>query len=254
MATDLSFSWVWLFGLGALHGLNPGMGWLFAVALGLQERSARAVWRALLPLGAGHALAIAAAVVPAALIGLVLPVAALKWLVAAALLAFALYRIWRPRHLHFGGMRVGLRDLTLWSLLMASAHGAGLMVLPLLLPEQDAVVVIHAAAPAAGVAGAGLRGHHDHHAGLVNAPRRDAVEKATGRLPSVDGATYGEVSRVTALSATFVHTAGYLVVTGLLAFVVYAWAGLRLLRAAWINLDLIWAGALAATAFITPFL
>ena len=50
------------------------MGWLFAVALGLQERSARAVWRALLPLAIGHALAIGAAIaLLAAVIGLVIP-------------------------------------------------------------------------------------------------------------------------------------------------------------------------------------
>src|SRR5689334_18982593 len=44
--------------LGAYHGINPGMGWLFAVALGLQQGSARGVWRALPPIVAGHALSI----------------------------------------------------------------------------------------------------------------------------------------------------------------------------------------------------
>ena len=55
-------SWLTLAGLGAFHGLNPGMGWLFAVALGMQEGKRSAVWRALIPLTLGHVLAIAAAI------------------------------------------------------------------------------------------------------------------------------------------------------------------------------------------------
>jgi hypothetical protein len=109
------------------------MGWLFAVGLGLQEQQRRAVWRALLPLAAGHALAIGSAVAVGLAIGAVVPVAVLKWVVAVVLLAFGLYRVFRGRHLRWVGMRVGPRDLTLWSLLMASAHGAGLMVLPFVL-------------------------------------------------------------------------------------------------------------------------
>jgi hypothetical protein len=229
MTSDLPSAWLLLFGLGALHGINPGMGWLFAVALGLQERSARAVWRALLPLGLGHAIAIAAAVVPAALVGLVVPAGYLKWVVAAALLSFAIYRLRRRGHSHFGGMRVGMRELTVWSLLMASAHGAGLMVLPLLLPA-DPAPAIHASAAQRNVS----TERHDHH------------EHAAAQ-----GAPTGQQS---GLTAVVVHSAGYLVATGLMAVVVYAWAGLRLLRAAWINLDLLWAAALAATAVATPFL
>jgi len=225
MPTDLPVAWFWLAGLGALHGLNPGMGWLFAVALGLQERSARAVWRALLPLSLGHALAIVVVIVPAALVGLVLPPATLKWLVAGALLTFALYRIWRRTHPHWGGMQVGMRDLTIWSLLMATAHGAGLMVLPVLLPASSSTSELHASAQSAGE-------HADH-------------------LAAGGGVTAG---RIGALAAALVHTLGYLVMTGLIALVVYTWAGLRLLRQAWINVDVLWVGALILTALVTPLL
>ena len=239
MTHDTTFAWMWLAGLGALHGLNPGMGWLFAVALGLQERSARAVWRALLALALGHAFAILAAIVPALLLGLVLPAGMLKWLVAGALLGFATYRFRRHRHPRFGGMRVGMRELTVWSLLMASAHGAGLMVLPLLLPE-DAAPVLHASATTRMSAAHDITHHAGHALPAMNGARDEAGAEGS--------------QRPGALVATLVHTAGYLSVTGLLAFVVYAWAGLRLLRSAWINLDLIWIGALVATALATPFM
>ena len=215
--------WVWLLLLGAMHGINPAMGWLFAVALGLQERSARAVWRALLPLALGHALAIGAAVLLAALVGLVVPLGYLKWIVAAALLMFALRHLVRHSHRRWGGMQVGMRDLAVWSWLMASAHGAGLMVLPILLSDRPAPIeTVHA------------QSGHDHHMAMAS----PAPDK-----PGIGG-----------LAATAVHTAGYLIVTGLLAVLVYSWAGLRLLRAAWINLDLIWGGALILTALLTPLL
>jgi hypothetical protein len=119
--------------LGAFHGINPGMGWLFAVALGMQERRLGAVWRALIPLTLGHALAIAAAVLVAVAAGAALPVASLRLPVAATLGALGVYRLIRHRHFSGGGMRVGMGGLTTWSFLMATCHGAGLMVLPVFL-------------------------------------------------------------------------------------------------------------------------
>lgn len=199
-----------LAGLGALHGINPGMGWLFAVGLGLQEQHRRAVWRALLPLAAGHALAIGAAVGTAAALGLVIPLAALKWGVALLLVGLGLHRLVRHRHPRYGGMQVNRREIATWSFLMASAHGAGLMVLPLVL-----------GAPAEAAS-------HAHHAG-----------------PSL--ATLGDSG---ALLSTLAHSAGYLIVTAIVAVVVYEKVGLRLLRSAWINLDLIWAGALVVTGVV----
>jgi hypothetical protein len=126
-------SWTLLLALGAFHGINPGMGWLFAVALGMQERRRSAVWRALLPLGLGHALAVAAAIAVAVAIGVAVPTQYLRWLAAAFLGALGVYRLYRHRHPRSVGMRVGAAGLTWWSFLMASAHGAGLMVVPVFL-------------------------------------------------------------------------------------------------------------------------
>jgi hypothetical protein len=122
-----------LFLLGAYHGINPGMGWLFAVALGMQEHSAQAVLRALAPIALGHALAIGVVVLLAGLVQIVLPLQYLTIAVATALIALGLYKIVRNRHFRWGGMKVGFAELTVWSFLMASAHGAGLMVLPVVL-------------------------------------------------------------------------------------------------------------------------
>jgi hypothetical protein len=122
-----------LAGLGAFHGLNPGMGWLFAVALGMQEGNRRAVWRALIPLTLGHALAIAAAIGVAMIAGAALTPAMLRWPVAILLASLGIRQLSRHLHPRWSAMRVGMGGLTLWSFLMASAHGAGLMVLPVFL-------------------------------------------------------------------------------------------------------------------------
>lgn len=138
MLETMNWSWAGLLALGAFHGVNPGMGWLFAVALGMQERRRAAVCRAMLPLGLGHALAIAAAVAVAMLAGAVVPLRAMQWGVGIVLLALGISRFFRHGHPRWVGMQVGLKDLTVWSFLMASAHGAGLMVLPLVLGGASA--------------------------------------------------------------------------------------------------------------------
>jgi hypothetical protein len=199
------YSWTGFLALGAGHGINPAMGWLFAVALGLQRESRRAVWAALGPLAVGHAFAIGATVAAAGLIGLVVPPPVLRWATAGLLIAVGIYRLVRSRHPRFGGMQVGARELTIWSFLMASAHGAGLMVLPLVLPTGRSAVAIH-----------------HMSAGMINL-------------------TAAEWS---GLWATAVHTLGYLFVTGVIAVIVYEKVGVQFLRKAWVNLDLIWAGAL----------
>lgn len=131
----MAHSWGWpaLFLLGAYHGINPGMGWLFAVAVGMQQNSAQAVLRSLAPIALGHALAIGIAVLLGALLQIVMPPLYLKFAVAVLLVALGLYRIVRSRHFRWSGMQVGFRELALWSFLMASAHGAGLMVVPVVL-------------------------------------------------------------------------------------------------------------------------
>ena len=129
--TDTSVaSWGALALLGAFHGVNPGMGWLFAVALGMQENRASAVWRALLPLGVGHACAIALAILVAVVAHTIIPTNALRWPIAAVLVLLGARRLVRHGHPRRGGMRISMGGLTIWSFLVATAHGAGLMVLP----------------------------------------------------------------------------------------------------------------------------
>ena len=130
MNSEMTTSAAMLIGLGAFHGINPGMGWLFAVALGMQERRRGAVLRALVPLGAGHALAVAGAIAAALAIGAVIPIGWLRWPLAGVLISLGALRCFRHRHPRWAGMRVTMVGLTLWSFLMATAHGAGLMVVP----------------------------------------------------------------------------------------------------------------------------
>src|SRR5499425_1638883 len=143
-AMDSTALWLMLL-LGAYHGLNPGMGWLFAVALGMQEQRGSAVAKSLVPIALGHALAIGGVVMVAVFLGSALPLVSLRYSVAVLLVGlgiFSLVRHWHPRWVR---MRVGFRDLTAWSFLMASAHGAGLMVLPVLLGSSTVEAQAHIA-------------------------------------------------------------------------------------------------------------
>jgi hypothetical protein len=200
--------------LGAYHGINPGMGWLFAVALGMQEQKGSAVARSLLPIALGHALAIGAVVLAAAFLGMAVPLAAIRYPVAAILAGLGIYCLIRHRHPRWVRMQVGFRDLTVWSFLIASAHGAGLMLLPVLLAGST-------------VEAGESAGHH--HASVAAGP-------------------------LAGLLATGLHTLGYLVVTGLVAWVVYRKFGLALLRKTWFNLDLIWAAALVVSGLVTALM
>ena len=207
-----------LFSLGALHGLNPGMGWLFAVALGMQHGDRTAVWRAIGPLALGHALAIAVAVAIAMGIGIVVPNAGVRWGAAALLIGLGVLQLRGHRHAALGRWRVGLRasgrELTIWSFVVATAHGAGLMAAPF---------ALRAASPVA----------------LSPAARRPSpVAHSMANVGSIDWPT---------LWSTGVHTAGYLLVTAVLAVAVYERAAVHVVRRAWINFDLAWAGALVLT-------
>ena len=205
-------AWAALIGLGLFHGVNPAMGWLFAVALGLQERSRAAVARALVPITLGHAAAVLAVVGVLALARMAVDLALVQGAAAVVLLAFGLYRAIRGyRHKWRADMRAGFAELALWSFFMAMAHGAGLMVAPVVLMSPSA---------AAGHA------HHDHGAadltGLVQQP----------------------------VVAVLVHSAAMLAAAGLIALLIYEWLGLAVLRTAWFNLDLVWSAALIATGLV----
>jgi hypothetical protein len=230
MMTAATPGWISIALLGGLHGVNPAMGWLFAASLGLQAQSGRAVWSALAPLALGHALSVAAALAAAVVLGLAVPPALMRWIAAVALLGFGVLHL-RP-HTHpgwlrrVGGMCVGPGQLTTWSFLVSSAHGAGLMVLPFVLGRGSMST--------GGNAGAHF-GVGDHAAHLA-------------------GVFVSDAGQTTALLATLLHTGGYLVVAGAIAWVVYERIGLRFLRSAWINMNVVWAGALIVTAAATPFL
>jgi hypothetical protein len=199
--------WLLLAGLGAFHGLNPAMGWLFAVALGLHRKRRAAVLLALPPIALGHALSIglvAAAVVAA---GVVVEGRPLRMAAGILLIGWAIYhQAWGHRHRVRIGMTAGQAGLAAWSFLMATAHGAGLMILPALMPLCLAA-------------------------------------SAAGRIATADSAGI-------ALAAVGVHTLVLLAVTGATAIAVYDWVGLAVLRSAWINLDLVWTAALAATGVV----
>ena len=137
MSTAESELWPWLAlaGLGAFHGLNPAMGWLFAVALGLHRHSRRLIWLSPLPIAFGHALSIAVVAGTFVLAGLAIDLRALRIGAGLILIGWALY-YWRFGHRHRVrvGMQTGLAALAVWSFLMATTHGAGLMLWPVLMP------------------------------------------------------------------------------------------------------------------------
>src|ERR1700675_1137270 len=211
----LSAAWPWfvLILLGAWHGLNPGMGWLFSVALGLQKRSRTAVFAALVPIALGHALAIGLVVFVVYVIGAVIPFRWLQIGCAATLFGIASWKLYRLRHPKWVGMCVNFWDLTLWSWLMASAHGAGLMVVPVLLGSRTLFC---------------------------------------GATPTGVNAIL-TIQPLVATAAVGLHTISHLVVSGFIAWMVYDFIGLAILRRSWINLDLIWCFSLLAAAIVLFF-
>jgi hypothetical protein len=207
-----AWPWVAIALLGAYHGLDPSMGWLFAVALGLQENRLSKVLWALIPIAIGHLTSVALVV---ALIGGAAAVTAapvLRITGGGILIAFGVFRLWKPgAHPRWVAMRVGFAELILWSFLMASAHGAGLMLFPILM-------------------------------GLP------LCTPETGHQMPVVGTSMPPL--ISAAAVLIVHTSAMLLVMGLIAVVVYEWVGLAILRSAWINLDKLWAGALIAAGLL----
>jgi hypothetical protein len=197
--------WPWfaLAALGLYHGINPAMGWLFAVALGLHRQSQRVVLLSLVPIAVGHAVAVAAVVAAVLVLGLVVDRGVLTRIAAAMLIGWAAWHaLYGHRRRPLVGMQTGLLGLMAWSFLMASAHGAGLMLVPVLLPMCASAV-----------------------------PTSQLTSDATVPL---------------ALLALGVHTAAMLAAIAVISIAVYNWVGVAFLRRGWINLDLIWIGALLA--------
>lgn len=211
----MSHAWVWvaLFALGCYHGINPGMGWLFAVAMGLQEKSLRAVFAALPPILIGHLASVAAFVAIVGVAQRALPQNDLRYGAAGVLLAFGVLRLVRARHIRWVGMRVGFSGLVTWSFLMATGHGAGLMLLPFL-------------------------------TGSVR-PTNDGMHMGMGQglsIPALPPAQWP--------LAIAVHTFGYLLIMTAAAWLVYDRTGVGILKATWFNFDLIWALALILSGLL----
>jgi hypothetical protein len=209
-----AWPWVVLALLGAYHGLNPAMGWLFALSLGLQEKKRSAVLRSLLPIAVGHAVSIAATIFLLHFAQQFIPMRSLKSGVAAILFALGIFRLFRASHPRGAGMRVGGWDLAVWSFLMSSAHGAGLMLMPVLMAH----------------------------------PTMGMSHSMAGMMMSTGSP---ELGVKVILLAVLVHTVAMLIVAGILAiafFESYERSGLNLLRHAWFNFDLLWAVALIVAA------
>ena len=216
-----TWTWLTLALLGAYHGINPAMGWLFAVALGLQERSRTAVLRAFLPIALGHAVSVGVVVALVVAAQELVAPQVLGLLSGSALVAVGLSKLLAPAHPRWIGMRVGFRDLTAWSLLMSTAHGAGLMLAPVLLrlPSSGMDHTAHA--------------QHMQHMSLAS---------------TAAGISSGS------LAAVLIHTAAMFVTMAVVAIIVYEKVGLAILRRAWLNLDLVWAAALIVAGAITLLL
>ena len=196
------------------------MGWLFAVALGLQEKSRGAVLRALPPIALGHAASVAGIVALGGITQVVLPPSAMRVLSAAVILGFGVLRVLRVRHPRWVGMRVGSRDLAVWSFVMSSAHGAGLMLVPVLLQCHP------------GGSRAGWLPHGPVAASFV------------AQVTHIGDPGFF-------VAAVGTHTLGLLVAAGAIAVIVYEKAGLALLRRAWVNLELVWSLALVGAGIAT---
>ena len=210
--------WLGLAALGLFHGLNPAMGWLFAVALALQRQRPAQLYLATGYIAAGHLASVAVVMAALLLAGAFLPLRWVRIAAGAILLGFGLLRLaLYYRHPRWVGMNVGGRDLIAWSFLMATAHGAGLMLAP---------VALALTGPDAQSGIAGDLGEHGGFLSLTDAP-------------------------IWWLVGLLMHTIVMLAAMLAAAVVVYYRVGLAFLRRGWINLDLLWAGSLVVAGLVT---
>ena len=209
--------WLTIIAIGLYHGLNPAMGWPLAVANGMVERRTGAVFATILPLGGGHFAAMAVVLVPFAwLTWYVEWGRAIRIGAGALVVLFGIYKLIQRRHSR-ALARIRPTRLAWWSLLMATAHGAGLMLLPFMLG-----LCVTAPAPADGIDAAGRL--ELAHATVMNYLARSNV--------------------AVAISVAAVHTLAMMLAGVGMAWAVYRYLGLRFLRRAWLNLDAVWGASL----------
>ena len=240
-----------LIGLGVFHGANPAMGWLLAVSRGLQEGSRAALLRSLPPLALGHAASIAAVAVVITVTG---SLSASHWFTVAGgglLVALGLWTLLARRHFHWTDVRMSLPQIGVWSFFMASMHGAGLMVLPVLAGEF-----------ADGGSGSVPGGHHHGAAGgAVGGASGNGVDEAAAAGPPGGGAASAPATADGAaadaswslLDATFlglvatgVHTLAMFAAAGVVALIAYDFLGVHAMRLRWVTMDRVWAFVLIA--------
>jgi hypothetical protein len=194
--------WLAIVASGLYHGVNPGMGWPLAVSAGLMGRGRREVVTAMVPLAAGHLVSMLVILLPFALM-----TALLDWQreirigASVAVIAFGVFRLVNRRHPR-ALARIRPTQLALWSFMIATAHGAGLMLLPIYL-------------------------------GLCSIEEFDKAHQASAILMAQNSAT--------AVIVSLVHTISMVVAGGVFALLVYGWLGLKFLSRSWFNLDLVWA-------------
>ncbi|MEO7336558.1 MAG: hypothetical protein ABIV63_08255 [Caldimonas sp.] len=208
--------WLAVVAFGIYHGLNPAMGWPLAVANGLSARRDGAVFATFAPLAAGHLMAMAIVVLPFALLGAVFQhERAIRIGAGVLVLAFGTWRLVEPRHPRYLA-RIAPTRLAWWSFVMATAHGAALMLLPLALG-------LCATGPGGASADAG-------HVAIDVLARSNAV---------------------TAIGVTLLHTGSMLVSGVAIAWLVYRVLGLGFLRRAWLNLDTVWGASLVLSGAVS---
>jgi len=209
--TTAAALWLAVVVSGVYHGLNPAMGWPLAVSAAMMGGGRRALAAALAWLAVGHLLAMAAILLPFALLtALVEWQRQIRMVAALMLVGFGVALLLRPRHPRFLA-RIRPRQVALWSFAVATAHGAGLMLLPIYL-------------------------------GLCRARAPDAAHRAAATLIRGDLAT--------AIAVSLVHTGAMLAAGGLMAVLVHEWLGLKVLARTWLNLDALWAASLVAVGGI----
>ena len=193
--------WLAVVASGVYHGVNPGMGWPLAVSAGLMGKGRRDLIASLGPLGAGHFLAMAAILAPfAAITALVAWQREIRIGAGLVVIAAGAYLLVARRHPRFLA-RIKPTQVALWSFAVATAHGAGLMLLPIYL-------------------------------GICAAGEQDAGHQAAALMRGNLG---------TAIAVSFVHATAMIVSGGIVAFAVHEWLGLRFISKSWFNLDVVWA-------------
>ncbi len=204
--------WLAVVASGLYHGVNPGMGWPLAVSAGLMGRGRRDLLAALVPLAAGHLLAMLAVLLPfTVMLSLIDWQREIRIGAALLVLGFGVFRLTNRRHPR-ALARIPPSRLALWSFAIALAHGAALMLLPIYL-------------------------------GICALGELDAAHRASATLIAGDAGT--------AVLVSLAHTLAMIAAGGAMALIAEAWLGLALIARSWVDLDLVWAASLILIGAIT---